>query len=441
MASRLFSLITISVLLLFASHAAAEGLAGHWEGAIEKGGERRPLALDLVNSGGKLDGTISMSQSGFLWREPLKIQSDGTKLRIEYGDPKSPAVLDGANDAGAIRGTFTIPPDFSAPFELKRADAQRPYAREEVTFHNGDIKLAGELFLPPSDKPLPAVIVMHGSGDNPRWSYYYNADFFARLGFASLVFDKRGNGDSTGNWREVGFWELAADGAAAAKYLATRKEIDAKRIGMFGISQAGWIMPMAASKSRDIAFVIAVSGGPITYEREGRWDVEYWFPKKGYSQADIDEALAYLKLDAEVTRTGEGYDKLRAMYAEIKQRPWYKDAPSRFLVPIPPKAKARDFDRKSIDIDHVSIVSSLEIPVLWIYGEDDASMPGPETAALVRQICQDSNKDFTVITFPAADHGIRVAPPEGAAFPFRRHAEGFYPTMTDWLRKKILDTE
>lgn len=419
------------------SWVPAEGLDGRWQGIAEKTGEIRELNLEIRREGGTPSALLTMPCIGRMEYPAARTEINGAALRAEFGDPKKPIVIEAQARSSVLAGTMRYG-DFIAELRLAPAPAGPPYSREQVTFQNGRIKLAGELFLPASGAPLPAIIHMHGSGDNPRWVYYFFADFFARRGIACLVFDKRGNGGSSGNWREGGFWDLAEDGVAAAQFLKSRKEIDAKRIGMFGISQAGWIMPMASSRSRDIAFIIAVSGGPITFEREGRWDVEYWFSKKGYSQADIEEAIEYLKLDAQITRSGEGYDKLREMYRQIRTRPWYKDAPSRFAVPIPPNARTREFDRRSIDIDHVSIVKSLEIPALWIYGEDDESMPGPETAALVRKIKEENQKEFTVLTFPKADHGIRVPVPADSLFPFRTHAPGYLEAIAGWVSAEVL---
>jgi uncharacterized protein len=58
--------------------------------------------------------------------------------------------------------------------------------------------------------------------------------------------------------------ELCDDGLGAIKYLKSRKEIDAKRIGVWGLSQGGWLGPLAASRSADVAFVIAVSGPGVS---------------------------------------------------------------------------------------------------------------------------------------------------------------------------------
>jgi len=113
----------------------------------------------------------------------------------------------------------------------------------------------------------PAVVLFHGSGLQKR--DLITARWFAAEGIAALAYDKRGVGESGGDFRMVPFMELCDDGLGAIKYLKSRKEIDAKRIGVWGLSQGGWLGPRAASRSADVAFVIAVSG-PVTGRTDDR---------------------------------------------------------------------------------------------------------------------------------------------------------------------------
>src|SRR5258708_30407592 len=73
-----------------------------------------------------------------------------------------------------------------------------------------------------------------------------------------------GVGGSTGDWNKASFEDLAGDAASAFRYLKTRADIDPKRIGLLGISQAGWVMPLAALREKDIAFLISISGPGVT---------------------------------------------------------------------------------------------------------------------------------------------------------------------------------
>src|SRR4051812_40694785 len=142
-------------------------------------------------------------------------------------------------------------------------------------FQSGDARLAFTLDLPPGPGPFPAVVMGHGSGKLTRQDLAWFASQWTRLGFAVLRFDKRGVGESTGTYVFVGtrdspevFPQLASDIVAGVRFLRTRPEVDPKRVGLAGWSQAGWIIPHAARELGDAAFLVLYSGPVCTVGQE-----------------------------------------------------------------------------------------------------------------------------------------------------------------------------
>src|SRR5208282_3620575 len=110
--------------------------------------------------------------------------------------------------------------------------AAHPNRREEqVRFRNGEVTLGGTLFLPAGSKPRAAVVIFHGSGPQARDSFM--GHWFAEQGIACLTYDKRGVGESTGDFQKVAFPTLVDDGLAAISFLKARADIDAHRIGVW----------------------------------------------------------------------------------------------------------------------------------------------------------------------------------------------------------------
>jgi hypothetical protein len=138
--------------------------------------------------------------------------------------------------------------------------------REDVSFKNRNVTLAGRVVLPPGNEPHPAIVFVHGSGPGSREELVTQADFFALNGIASLVYDKRGCGASTGDIETAEFSDLAGDALAALALLQKRGDIDPARVGLWGISQGGWLVAEAASLSPDVAFIISESGPGCTVE-------------------------------------------------------------------------------------------------------------------------------------------------------------------------------
>jgi dipeptidyl aminopeptidase/acylaminoacyl peptidase len=171
----------------------------------------------------------------------------------------------------------------------KSGPASQQFTSEEVRFKNDDVTLAGTLLIPAKKGQHPAVVFIHGSGRQDR-DFGALPGIFARRGFAVLSYDKRGVGNSTGDFTRVPFYELAKDALAGVQFLKLRKEIDPGRIGVWGISQGGWLGPFAASQSADIAFVISVSGPGVSPKEQMLFYRGNQLRQMGLSDQAVEEA-------------------------------------------------------------------------------------------------------------------------------------------------------
>ena len=150
------------------------------------------------------------------------------------------------------------------------------FSFSEIRFHNGALELAGLLFLPAEDGPFPAVVVIHGSGTSQRNNPWYLSFVraFLQNGIAVLLPDKRGSEQSSGDWRGVSMEELSTDTEAAFRYLSSDSRIDPESIGLLGMSQGGWIAPIAATNLSEAAFVVNISGASVPSEAQLLYEEE-----------------------------------------------------------------------------------------------------------------------------------------------------------------------
>jgi dipeptidyl aminopeptidase/acylaminoacyl peptidase len=134
---------------------------------------------------------------------------------------------------------------------------------EEIVFHSGSFRLVGDLRTPEGSGPHPVVVFVHGDGPNNRTSgvtYPPIMERMLRVGYATFAWDKPGTGESTGRIDRSRLIEQRAQIVLdAIEALKARPDVDAEQIGLWGISQAGYVMPRVLSRSSDIAFMIAVS--------------------------------------------------------------------------------------------------------------------------------------------------------------------------------------
>lgn len=146
-------------------------------------------------------------------------------------------------------------------------------------FPGDGAQLHYQLDLPEGRGPFPAVVFGHGSGQVTKADGGVHVPFWLGQGFAVLRYDKRGAGQSTGTYRGVSvansatqIAELAGDMTAGVAFLRTRPDIDSGRIGLTGVSQAGWVMAAATAATSDVRFLVAFVGSlvpiglNVTYE-------------------------------------------------------------------------------------------------------------------------------------------------------------------------------
>jgi len=340
-----------------------------------------------------------------------------------------------------------------ASLSLKEAGAPARVARkaelyreEQVRFgRTGGVMLAGTLLTPTTKGPHPAVVLLHGSGQQDRNGYLsvmrFAADHFARHGIAALIYDKRGSGASNGNWATATFDELAADALSAMTLLQKRQGINTKQIGMWGSSQAGWVMAKATSMSKDIAFVISVSAGGSGYTvaQQELYNVSTEMRAAGFSQSEIDEVIATRNLLFDFVRDGRG-EQYDAAIRRAQQNAKIKD----WLTPLSSEIDLRKRDQwflaLDIDFDPIPLWERYEGPVLGLFGELDTSTPVRQVVPIfAKALAGRKNTDFAIKVFPKAHHIILEAETgsDSELDRLKRYVPGYFDTMTDWLRTKV----
>lgn len=423
-----FALVLAGVLAAAPAAGAPASLAGHWVGTA---GARQEFALHahIFVENGVMMGTIDIPATGGRGI-PLTVKASGDSVHLEFART---LVLDGRMAADSMVGVATF---VGRPgrFRLRRSAAPTlPYREEEVVFRNGAVTLSGTLMMPQSPGPRPAVVLLDGSGAALRFQNAFFADHLARLGIAALIFDKRGAGRSTGDWMAADLDDLAGDGVAGVELLKARPEVDARRIGVMGGSDAGWVLPLTASRSSDISFVISLAASTTSMAEDGAARLRLGLHALGAPDSDVALAVGLFKQDNEVTRTGKGMAELQARAAGAAREPWFRlmgfkarpvDDPSRLWA------------RRVIDVDPMVSTQKLKIPSLWIYGGADRNTPTSENVARLERL-KKSGRDITIRVLAGADQALWVQDPTNrAAWP--RLAPECAEAIDGWLRRQGL---
>ena len=337
------------------------------------------------------------------------------------------------NSAGKI-ASLTWQREGASPRLARRVEIER---REDVGFSNGDVRLAGTLISPNTGAKHPAIILVHGSGAQNREHMLPLARFLIRRGVAVLGYDKRGVGESTGDWHAASFDDLAGDVVAAFEHLKTRRDIDARQIGLLGISQAGWIMPLAAVRAKDLAFLISISGAGIPAAETTIDQAQNEMTMTGMPRQDVDQIVGLLRLQYQFARTGQGWDEYAATREKLAAR---MGPPPEDAFPGTPDHPHWQFIKRLYFYDPAPTLRQLKVPTLGIWGElDNNILADKNKAAWEAALKVGGNRDYTLRILPKANHSqFEAKVGSNAEMP---SLQGFVPeyftTIRDWLAKRL----
>lgn len=306
----------------------------------------------------------------------------------------------------------------------------------ELTVESGDATLAGALYLPRGKGPFPAVVLTHGSeaGHRKLQGYIRWAERLRDRGLAVLVFDKRGVGDSTGDYVEAPDLSVpAADVLAWVAKLAPRVDIRKDRIGVLGWSQGGWVGPLAASRSKDIAFVVSISGPGVSPLEQNIFDKTNQFRRTGASKERVAQFSRVLRLVWTYITDGTGRGEAQQAWDAAQGQAWFDAAYNG--PPLMDRDRLLKHPRMQHYVAHQShapgqVLQQVHVPLLAVFGGDDSVVPvEASVTAMKAALARAKNDRFTYRIFPGGDHGVAVAGPDGRRMP----APGFHDFVLDWL--------
>jgi pimeloyl-ACP methyl ester carboxylesterase len=307
---------------------------------------------------------------------------------------------------------------------------------EDVRFSNGDIQLAGTLVTPKVGEKHPAIILVHGSGPMNRESMVPFAGFLVRRGMAILSYDKRGVARSGGDWKTASFEDLADDVIAAFKYLQTRADIDHQQIGLLGWSQAGWIMPLAAIREKDIAFLISVSGPGIPPAETTIDHARNEMEAQGVAAPVVAQIIRLMKLQYHYAYTGNGLEE----YFEARQALVRRMGSPPKTFPGAKNHLHWHIIRQLYFYDPGPTLRQLQASTLGLFGElDNNVLPEKNMAAWKAALEHGRNPDYTLHILAKANHMMMEAKlGSNAEMPsLQRFVPAYFQTIQEWLSKRV----
>jgi pimeloyl-ACP methyl ester carboxylesterase len=407
---------------LFVTGLGAQSVDGIWQGTLDAGRERLRIILRLAGGA----GTVQSVDEGKLLPAVILRPAPGM-VRLEM--ESIGAVFEGAADsAGTIlKGEWrqsgaSLPVAFHKverePDAVRPQDPRRPfpYREKEVTVASGEIRLAGTLTLPRGGK-APAVLLIGGSGPQDRNGsiaghrpFLVIADYLTRRGIAVLRLDDRGVGSSTGNLEDATTADLASDAFAAAQFLRSREELDAKRIGLIGHSEGGLVAALAAARSPAPAFVCLLATPALPGDRILALQNDRILLAMGATAeaAAVNRKLQQSLIEAVrggVTDPGEIRSRFDKIVAETPEEQRAAAAALAGRAETQLEAALTPWFRFFLTYDPRPALERLRVPVLAIAGANDLQVPPRENLPeLVKALEAAGNPNYRVIKLPGLNH-------------------------------------
>ncbi len=432
---KLNSILALAVLLglVVSSSAAQKSIEGHWEGVMVREGAELTVSFDFTNQATELTASFNSPTQRVMGIPLRNVSYTAPKVHFELVGDATTIIFDSELNADTIAGQFREG-DARGTFSIRRVDAKPPtFKQEEVSFRNGDTILSGTLLLPLTKDAHPAVVFLHGSGSEGRYGARFLAEYFTRYGIAALIYDKRGVGKSAGDWKRSDFNDLAGDTIAGIHFLQQRKEINPRKIGIYGHSQGGMIAPLIASRSKDVAFIISGAGSAVpVYESEIN-SITNQVRAKGISGNELTEATEFIKMEVNVSRTGQGWEQFDAATEKVRNTKWYP------MLHVPSKDNWWwAFSKRIYDYNAADYWAQVSVPVLVIYGERDLYVPIAQSILNIdRALSKAKNRDYTILVLPRASHAFNIEPEAGQPFQWWHMVSGFPNLLTAWINQRM----
>jgi dipeptidyl aminopeptidase/acylaminoacyl peptidase len=293
----------------------------------------------------------------------------------------------------------------SIPFLTLQAD-ELP-RKEAVTYFSGKITLAATLLIPAGPGPFPGVVIIHGSGSSTRsnpWTSAY-ASAFVERGIAVLHPDKRGAGESGGNWREATFTDLADDAISGLHFLASNHKIDTSRIGLIGFSQGGHVVPVAATRSSAVRFVINVSGSVVPMMEQIRDEIRLMAEREGLTDDELATVQSINEKGIHYALTGEDWTGYAEALMEAKKgRLSGTDVIEGF--PTEQESPTWQFVDVIGDFDPLPYWRKVDVPTLFLYGGRDENVDVYKSVDIIEESLTHTGLPYSLLLFRNNGHGL-----------------------------------
>lgn len=343
----------------------------------------------------------------------FKLQSDFYTYSFKNKWIDNYSKLQGSLTVDTITTCYTL--------EKKLLDNSNAPKSEEISFESNGLNLNGTIWYPNSNA-RKALIILTSSGNADRSASRAEAILFAQMGFTTFHYDKRGTGNSQGNWNIAIIEELSTDDVTAIKYFSKKTGIPLKNIGVKGSSQGAAKIPYVLSELENLKYGIVVSCPGVTLLES---DLNYWRNRN----ADIigNEIEAATKLQRQVFEFIAG--KLSRIDLEKaidngKSKSWFAN------VWVPNLDEVQK-DKKLL-YSPIPYFETIKQPILIIQGTKDEIIPANSLEIISEARVKSGNDNYRTVLLEGASHSMYNIGESDFPYWSKLHSD-YLTKIEDWI--------
>ena len=284
---------------------------------------------------------------------------------------------------------------------------EQPIFEERIEFIAENDTLVGYLSKPKNRTTFPVIVVLHSASHGHHDNDLYNhlEATMNEIGIGVFTYDRRGSGESTGNFNSASLEMLAQDAINAIKKLKTRNDVICDEMGFFGISQGGWLAPLAyAIAPQDISFMILLSSSGVSPARQMEYSAVTTLKMNNYPDSVITTAKYLRNITNDYYRGNRERGPTQLEIDKYRQKPWFSDVYLPWRGNLPEDVAVTKWIHE-MDFNPQKYFEKVNIPVALFYGETDRWVPIDESIAVWKTVFRkNGHSNFRIHRIKTAGH-------------------------------------
>ncbi|EAQ99703.1 alpha/beta hydrolase family protein [Maribacter sp. HTCC2170] len=325
-------------------------------------------------------------------------------------------------DNSKLQGALTVD-SITVPYTLEKelpSNNQNP-KNEDVSFESNELKINGTIWYP-KNEGNKGIVILTSSGNADRSASRAEAKLFAQRGFTTFHYDKRGTGNSEGDWQIATIEELVEDDINAIKFFSDKTGISLTNIGIKGSSQGATKIPYVLNELESLEYGVAVSCPGVSLLES---DLNYWKNRNAETIGnEIEAATKFQRKVFEFIAGKLSRTDLEKAIDNAKSNSWFANV-------WVPNLDEVQIDKKLL-YSPISYFQRTKQPILILQGTRDEIIPANSHEIISAALAKSDNDNYKNVLLEGASHSMYKIGESDFPYWSKLHPD-YLGTIEDWI--------